>query len=165
MEQKIWREHVWKRRTVADLREAYQKGEHTIRRILDRAEERKSTPCESGKTVVIFDGTHIGGDILLVGRSPSMKANLGWAWIPKETKEYYAGLRRHIEQKGFIITAAVLDGRTGIPRVFKDIPVQICQFHQLQTVKRKLTLKPETEAGRELLSLAFSLARTDEKLF
>jgi len=59
----------------------------------------------------------------------------------------------------------VLDGRTGIPRVFEDIPVQICQFHQLQTVRRKLTLRPETEAGQELLSLVFSLAGSDAQTF
>ena len=100
-----------------------------------------------------------------MARSPHLKANLGWAWILQETKEVYALLRAHIASKGFRLIAAVLDGRTGIPRVFTDIPVQICQFHQLQIVRRKLTLRPETEAGRELLSLTFSLAKTDEKTF
>lgn len=52
-----------------------------------------------------------------------------------------------------------------MPRVFADIPVQICQFHQLQIVRRKLTLRPETDAGQELLSLTFSIAKTDEATF
>ena len=52
-----------------------------------------------------------------------------------------------------------------MPGVFADIPVQICQFHQLQIVRRKLTLRPETEAGQELLSLTFSIAKTDEAAF
>lgn len=43
------------------------------------------------------------------------------------------------------------------------MPVQICQFHQLKTIKRKLTLRPETEAGQELLTLGFSIAKIDEK--
>ena len=58
--------------------------------------------------------------------------------------------------------AVVLDGRVGIPKVFEDMPVQICQFHQLQIVRRKLTLRPETEAGQELLKIAFMLAKTTE---
>lgn len=113
--------------------------------------------------VCIFDATHIGEDVLLSARSPELKANLGWAWIEYETKEAYAGLRRFVESKGFKLRAAVLDGRTGIPKVFCDIPVQICQFHQLKIVKRKLTLQPETEAGQELLSIAFSICKINEK--
>jgi len=102
---------------------------------------------------------------LLVARSPNLKANLGWIWIGSETKEAYSALRRNIESRGFRITAAVLDGRTGMSGVFADIPVQICQFHQLQIVRRKLTLRPETEAGQELLSFTFSIAKTDEASF
>lgn len=115
--------------------------------------------------VCVFDASHLGKDTLLAARAPLLKKNLGWAWIPSETKEAYAGLRIHIESKGFALQAVVLDGRTGIPKVFGDIPVQICQFHQLQIVRRKLTLRPETEAGQKLLSLVFTLARTDEKTF
>ena len=113
----------------------------------------------------VFDATHHGENIFVGGRAPKLKANLGWAWIESETKETYAGLRGFVESKGFILTSVVLDGRTGIPRVFEDIPVQICQFHQLQTVRRKLTLNPETEAGQELLEITFSIAKTDEKTF
>jgi hypothetical protein len=74
-------------------------------------------------------------------------------------------LKINIESRGFVFTGVVLDGRRGIPRVFAGIPVQICQFHQLQIVRRKLTLRPETEAGRELLSLVFTLAKADERDF
>jgi len=115
--------------------------------------------------VCVFDATHIGEDILLVARAPTLKANLGWAWITSETKEAYAGLRTFVESKGCTLIGVVLDGRTGIPRVFQDIPVQICQFHQLQIVRRKLTLHPETRAGQELLSIGFSIAKADEKMF
>jgi hypothetical protein len=115
--------------------------------------------------VCVFDASHLGEETLLVARSPKLRVNLGWAWITSETKEAYAGLRRFVEDKGFTLSGAVLDGRTGIPRVFSDIPVQICQFHQLQIVRRKLTLHPETEAGQELLSIGFSIAKTDEKTF
>jgi hypothetical protein len=71
-------------------------------------------------------------------------------------------LRNNIESRGFRLKAVVLDGRTGIPRVFSDILVQICQFHQLQIIRRKLTLRPETEAGQELLVIGFSISKTNE---
>ena len=98
-----------------------------------------------------------------MARSPHLKSNLGWAWIQNETKETYSLLKNHIAKRGFRLTAAVLDGRSGIPRIFSDIPVQLCQFHQMQTVKRKLTLRPETLAGQELLSIALNLAKTNQE--
>lgn len=111
----------------------------------------------------VFDASHFGEDTLLVARSPHLKANLGWVWIEEETKEAYAGLRTFVESKGFHLTAVVLDGRTGIPRVFEDMPVQICQFHMLQTVRRKLTLRPETNAGKELLTIGLNIVKYDEE--
>lgn len=55
-----------------------------------------------------------------------------------------------LEARGWVFTAAVVDGRRGLANVFKDIPVQVCQFHQLQTVTKYLTRRPKTEAGKEL---------------
>ena len=110
-----------------------------------------------------MDATHIGEELLLAARSPELKSNLAWAWIEEETKESYASLKTHLESKGFTFKGVVIDGRRGIPRVFDGIPVQICQFHQMQTVKRKLTLRPETLAGQELLSISLNLARTNQK--
>lgn len=159
---KIWHDHVWKRQTVSDLTETYQCGEKTIRRKLDEVKLKKKKPIESQKVVAVFDATHLGEQTLLMARAPVIKVNLGAAWIESETKEAYAGLRFNIKQKGFDLLAVVLDGRRGIPTVFRDIPVQICQFHQLQIVRRKLTLRPETEAGQELLQITFTIAKTTE---
>ena len=112
--------------------------------------------------MAVFDATHFGEQTLLMARAPAIKTNIGAAWIENETKEAYAGLRQNIEQKGFTLLAVVLDGRTGIPRVFEGLPVQICQFHQLQIVRRKLTLRPETKAGQTLLSIGFSISKSIE---
>lgn len=147
------------------MRERYGKSKNFIRRVIDEAPIISSSHKEPAPVVCVFDATHIGEETLLVARCPILRANLGWAWIVSETKEAYAGLRTFVEGKGFTLTAVVVDGRTGIPRVFEDIPVQICQFHQLQIVRRKVTLRPETLAGQELLSLAFGLAKSDEETF
>lgn len=164
MSQQIWHDHVWRRQTITDLKNEYDCGEKTIRRTLDQVRLKKRKEIEPQPIVVVFDATHLGEQILLVARAPTIKTNVGAAWIETETKEAYAGLRQNIEQKGFTLLAVVLDGRTGIPKVFQDIPVQICQFHQLQIVKRKLTLRPETEAGQTLLTITFTLAHTTENI-
>lgn len=146
------------------MTETYKKSERTIRHIIDRSKTRKSLEIEPQEIVCIFDATHLGEDLLLTAREPNLKVNLGWAWIESETKENYAQLKANIESRGFHLKAVVLDGRTGIPRVFDDIPVQICQFHQLQIVKRKLTLRPETEAGQTLLAIGFSISKKNETI-
>jgi len=153
---------VWKRQTVKDLFETYNKSEKTIRTLLDLAPVRVSQKHTPQSVVCVFDATHIGEELLLVARVPYLKANLGWTWIENETKEVYLALRQNIESRGYHISAVVLDGRVGIPRVFSDIPVQICQFHQLQIVRRKLTLRPESDAGQTLLSLVFRITHIDE---
>jgi len=153
---------VWKRQTVNDLTETYGKSEKTIRHILDRVETQPSIPVPPQKIIGIFDATHLGEEVLLTAREPNKGINLGWAWIPSETKENYELLRKDIESRGHTFIGVVLDGRTGIPKVFDGIPVQICQFHQLQIIRRKLTLRPETEAGRELLHIGLSISKKTE---
>lgn len=125
-------------------------------------EIRKSLNISPQEIICIFDATHIGENLLLTAREPNLKVNLAWSWIESETKEAYAELKQNLESRGFVLLGVVLDGRTGIPRVFEGIPVQICQFHQLKIIQRKLTLRPETEAGRTLLSIGFSIVKKDE---
>ena len=59
----------------------------------------------------------------------------------------------------------MVDGRRGLATVFKDIPVQICQFHQVKTVTKYLTRRPKTDAGKELRAIALTLAASAEKEF
>ncbi len=100
-----------------------------------------------------------------MARCPELKTNLGWLWIQFETVENYASLRREIESRGFHLKAVVLDGRQGVPSVFRGIPVQICQFHQMQIVRRKLTLRPKTQAGVELLHMGLNITKYTEESF
>ena len=59
----------------------------------------------------------------------------------------------------------VIDGKQGVVKVFGDIPVQLCQFHQIKTVTTKLTRKPKLEAGKELRRLSLTLINTTEDIF
>ena len=49
--------------------------------------------------------------------------------------------------------------------MFDDIPVQICQFHQVKTVTKYLTRKPKTDAGRALRDIALCLTKSNESEF
>lgn len=71
----------------------------------------------------------------------------------------------NIERKGFVITAAVTDGRTGVRGVFGDVPRQMCHFHQKQIIIRHLATKPKLEASIELKEIAGTLCYTTEEKF
>lgn len=114
------------------------------------------------------DTTYWGrGYGVCVVRSPSLKRNLCWTEVEQETAAVYAQSLKGLQERGWTITAAVIDGRRGVAKVFEQagIPVQFCQFHQMKTVTKYLTRKPQTEAAQELRKLACTVHKTDEKDF
>jgi hypothetical protein len=77
---------------------------------------------------------------------------------------YHYG-RKILEERGWTFTAAVIDGRRGLATVFKDMPVQVCHFHQMKTVTKYLTRRPETNAGKALRAIMLTLPHADESTF
>jgi len=63
------------------------------------------------------------------------------------------------------MSGIVLDGRPGVMKVFSDIPVQMCQFHQKQIIRRYLTNNPKLEAGIELKELIRPLCSDTKENF
>ena len=61
--------------------------------------------------------------------------------------------------------AIVCDGRQGLFGLFYDIPIQMCQFHQIQIVQRYLTRKPKTKAAIELKKLTLNLTKQTKTEF
>ncbi|MFZ1075561.1 MAG: hypothetical protein WAN50_04280 [Minisyncoccia bacterium] len=121
---------------------------------------------EPHTTVVIADttfwGRHYG---VCVFRAWPLAKNIWWHEVASELMVHYRYARQILEERGWVFTAAVVDGRRGFLKVFEDIPVQICQFHQIKIVGRYLTSRPKTEAGKELLALVHTLTKTDEATF
>ena len=136
--------------------------------IRKRLDERKVARTEVApqSTVIIPDTTFFGKTYgVCVFRAPHLKKNLWWTEVSKEIMATYYYGRKILESKGWVFTAAVVDGRRGMTTVFRDIPVQICQFHQMKTVTKYLTRRPETLAGQELRGIMLQLPHSDEKEF
>lgn len=113
--------------------------------------------------VVVIDATYFGrGYGVLVARDPNAHEHLHAHEIVSETKAEYQRVRDDLESLGYTLQAVVLDGRRGIPSVFKGIPVQICHFHQWQIMKKKLTTKPKLESHQALLSIGRRISRSTE---
>jgi len=92
------------------------------------------------------------------------RENLLWHYVPYETIALYQQGINELKAKGFEILGIVVDGRKGLMKLFKE-PVQMCQFHQLQIVRRYITNNPNLEAGIELKALCEKLIKTDRLSF
>lgn len=99
---------------------------------------------------------------IAVMRSPHLKKNLLWRTSETESIAVYRELRRELESLGFVIQAAVVDGRRGLIETFNDLPVQMCQFHQIKIVTRYLTTRPKLIAGQTLRHIALAIPKSNE---
>jgi hypothetical protein len=70
-----------------------------------------------------------------------------------------------LEGLGYTVRGATIDGRRGVRELLgaRGIPVQHCQFHQLQTITRYLTRRPYLTQNRELRAIALTLTTTTEE--
>ncbi len=110
----------------------------------------------------VFFGRTMG---YLVVRDPDEKENVYWYEIARETTREHWYAREVLEAQGFVIKAVVADGKPGLKLLYKDIPIQMCHFHQQAIIRRYITTRPKLEAGKELKELVKKLGDYCEKCF
>lgn len=158
-------QYVFHRQTAQQVAKQYGKSERWVRNILAAAKPAQPLVVP-GKTVIIPDVTFFGRDYgILVCRDPHRKKNIYWQEVTRETIAEYHRARTVLEAQGVIIIGVTIDGRRGVRQLFSDVPVQVCQFHQVKTVTKYLTRKPKLPAGQELRQLTLKLKHMNETLF
>ncbi len=161
----LWNEYVIGKQTLQQLAVTHARSHVSIRKHLDAVVVTEQLLMPQ-KTVVIVDTTFWGRDYgVCVFRSHDLKKNIWWHEVESERMAHYTYGRSILEERGWTFCAAVVDGRRGFMAVFKDIPVQLCQFHQIKQVTKYLTRRPKTDAGQELRTLVLTLTKTDEAAF
>ena len=119
--------------------------------------------AEPRSVVLVADATFFGRHWGIVAmRDPHQKENLYWEEIITESPSVYQSGIYELRRQGFVVQALVIDGRRGVKEAFPDIPIQMCQFHQIKIINRYLTMNPKLEAGQELRILAISLSGENE---
>ncbi len=101
----------------------------------------------------------------MVFRDQRMKKNVYWKYVQHETLEGYRSGINHLLSNGLQIEGIVCDGKRGLFAAFGNIPVQMCQFHQVAIVTRYITRNPKLEAGIELKSLTHNLTHSTRSEF
>ena len=158
---------MWGRQTASQLAMTYDKSERWIRKQIEEAEQsvHALTPQPTSLACdMTFWGRSYG---VMVFRSPTLKKNLWWKESFQETPWVYEEGLRKLLADGWAITSVVIDGKRGVAQVFEryGIPVQYCQFHQVKTVTKYLTRRPQTEAAQELRTLTLTLKDATEEQF
>jgi hypothetical protein len=61
--------------------------------------------------------------------------------------------------------AVVTDGRPGVKSVFYNVPLQMCQFHQVQIVNRYLTKSPKLLPSQQLRTIVEDITKMNYRSF
>jgi hypothetical protein len=161
----LWNDYVWGKQTLTQLAGQHDRSVEWVRNQLERVgvEKKEIIP----QPIVVIPDTTFWGRLygVTVFRAAALKRNIWWTEVKSETQAVYHYGRKILEEQGWTFLAAVVDGRRGLATVFKDISVQICQFHQMKTVTKYLTRRPKTEAGQELRAITLKLPKSNEKEF
>jgi hypothetical protein len=119
--------------------------------------------------ILVLDATYFGEksgkDGLIVGKDWLTGEIIYYKFIQSETKAIFQSVKDNLESLGFEILAIVVDGRPGIRTVFKQIPIQMCQFHQIQIVNRYLTKNPKLLPSKQLKTIVEDLTKSSQLSF
>lgn len=161
----LWREYSELKQTYAQLADRYGCSSRTIKRKLDAYTPPKGTPS-IGRVVVMMDTTYWGRKYgVMLFKDALTDRDLLWYFVKNETNALYAQGIAELERMGYEVQAVVFDGRKGLPKMFPDKKVQLCQFHQQKTVRKYITKYPKTEAAMELKQMVDMLTETDKESF
>lgn len=165
MQNALWGAYVRGKQTLTQIGVSVGRSHVWVREKLDAVSvafpNLTPQPC-----VLIADTTFWGRTYgVCVFFAHTLRRHIWWHEVEGERMAHYRYGRQILESQGWTFAAAVVDGRRGLTAVFKDIPVQICQFHQIKQVTKYLTRRPETDAGKELRSLSLMLTDTNEAAF
>lgn len=162
LRQSIWQSFVSERNTARQLALKYDRCVNWIRKEL-REYKLPSVKPIPREFVAVLDCVFFGRKHgYLVVRDPHRADNVYWMPITSETIDEYQCARDTLESLGFKFKGVVIDGKPGVRTIFSDMPVQMCQFHQILIISRYLTRRPAQEAARELSDMVACLPYVSE---
>ena len=86
--------------------------------------------------------------------------------VVKTEKDLYYKLALNIlREKGYRIQSITNDGRRGLLKDLFNTPIQMCHFHMVAIVMRKLRKKHQSQAGKELKIIVKTLKESHKNEF
>lgn len=161
----LWKDYVEGKQSYLQLSQKYNCSVRTIQRRIDKVEISKRIK-KPRKVIILMDTTYWGRNFgVMLFKDSLTKENLLKYYVKHETNALYITGVNELKSLGFQISAIVCDGRKGLIQSFKDVPVQMCQFHQSAIIRRYLTKKPKLKAAQELMEVVDLMKQTDKESF
>lgn len=162
----IWEMYLHGKQTIAQISETTGLSASTVTRRLASISFSWEQPRIKGSGVIHLDATYFGRNtgVLLALESGSGRL-LYMKHIAHEHISDYEDAVKHIVGCGYAIQGIVIDGFQKLFTVLSEYRIQMCQFHMVAIIRRKLTKNPQLEAGKELLDLAYRLKDMNESAF
>lgn len=163
----IWPEYLDAKQTTSQIASRYKMSASTVRRILAQKDIRWTQPDLSEMSgYVHIDATYWrrNSGLLLAIDDATGKA-LYMEFIKSETTQSYTEAIDTIVRAGYHIKGIIIDGKHDLFYAFKDYPVQMCQFHVLQIVRRYLTTNPKMKASIALMLLMRNIIHLSKEDF
>lgn len=158
-------DYVEGKQTLDQLASKYKVSERTIRRDLEGMRFVHKIAKHKEVTVQL-DTTYWGRNFGLMVIKDVLRNEILWhKYVRNETIAQYVEGISWLEQNGFKIYGAVIDGMRGLAQALYPIPVQMCQFHQILITRRYLTQEPDLDASCELLELVKNITKMDKESF
>ena len=158
-------DYIEGKQTLEQLASKYKVSERTIRRDLEGMRFVHKIAKHKEVTVQL-DTTYWGRNFGLMVIKDVLRNEILWhKYVRNETIAQYVEGISWLEQNGFKIYGAVIDGMRGLAQALYPIPVQMCQFHQILITRRYLTQEPDLDASCELLELVKNITKMDKEDF
>lgn len=137
------------KQTYKELVDRYKISIKTIQKYLDKYITTRTKRVPK-KIILLIDTTYFWSFWLMLFKDSENKEILNYKIVTYETNEGYRQGIAEIEAEWRIIEAIVCDWRRGLLWWFKDVPTQMCHFHQKQIIRRYITKRPILEPNKEL---------------
>jgi len=162
----LWNAYLQEKHTINELSARFRMSVSTVKRRLRDLRREWVQPPLSGGGFVHLDVTYWGRNFgVLLALDDQSGKPLYMAFVKSETTKDYEDAVRSIQERGYTIRGLIIDGRQSLFRSFAEYPIQMCQFHMKQIIRRYLTLNPKLLAARELKELVGRLHKSDEAEF
>ena len=164
--QNLYEEYVKGKQTLSEIAEKHGISVSTVQRRIRKVHSTRIV-SKYKEVVILMDATYWGRNFGVLLIVDAYRKRLLWRKFldKKETiADYLEGIE-WLRENNFIIRGIVCDGLRGLAQSLSQYKVQYYQFHQVKTVVEHLTKNPQTEAGQELLKIAYLLCHTDKESF
>lgn len=165
-ESELWRAYQQGKQTINELSVHFGVSTSTIKRRLHDIKREWFQPPLYGGGYVHLDVTYWGrGFGVLLALDNQTGTPLYMAFVKSETVKDYEDAVSSIVERGYSIRGLIIDGKQALFKTFSSYPIQMCQFHMKQIVKRYLTQNPKMLSSRCLKELISKLHKMDEDEF